>query len=675
MLESSLERRRTRRKLTAGTLVGIGESLADVDWRLLRWLLRYPLQRNDDLVVGVARWGSRATVYRHVQVLEAKGLVESVLPKTPGTGKRLYLLSNPGLYLLARHLNRPARELVQSWQADEAGLLRLLPRLPTLLVLQEVVNGLVTHAAEAMRTQGRRPRLVRWNWQRDMTHRFLYREQSMRFFADGAVALCIRTQQNDGSMLDQWYGLFLLSTELDDERLMRLRLERLLCWRESPERWSLYQHMLPVLILARSQRQRDHWQHAVEATSLKLRLDPLAGSLACLPLGESTPVNPWLLNWHTLATEVSCHLQDLLRLLPREALPPALRLEEGEEEKRDARVLLRVSHAVEHFGIPARLSLLVVGDLAARTTHVRQVGIKEQEVIALLGLRLTPCQWSILRLLLAHPLLSDEELAAFLYLQRRSVRCSLYELHQLGCLEPIVTSVGKRWHLCARGLRLIAAAHHLHISNIAEISDAKSDGGTSIMMQRGEAWLLQHIKHTTGIYSFFASLTQAARREPGQELCWWETGAVCERRYRVGEQWYNQRPDALAEYRMGLQRMRFWLEWDRGTMNVRDLSVKFTSYAHYIASREWTRECSMLPVLACVAPDIAQERRVQRVAQTRLTQSAGLVVWTTTEVLLNEHGPLAPIWLQCRPQSSQAAPTGSMLRQCLFDVIPAKNGM
>ena len=44
----------------------------------------------------------------------------------------------------------------------------------------------LTHAADAMTTQGRRPRLVRWNWQRDVTHRFLYREQRMRFFADGA---------------------------------------------------------------------------------------------------------------------------------------------------------------------------------------------------------------------------------------------------------------------------------------------------------------------------------------------------------------------------------------------------------------------------------------------------------------------------------------------------------
>src|SRR5258707_12339221 len=107
-----------------------------------------------------------------------------------------------------------------------------MPRLPTLLVLQ--VNGLVTYAAEAMTTQGRRPQLVRWTWQREVMHRFQYREQLMRFFADGMVALCIRTQQADGSTLEQWYGLFILFTELNDERLMHLRLHRLLCWRESP---------------------------------------------------------------------------------------------------------------------------------------------------------------------------------------------------------------------------------------------------------------------------------------------------------------------------------------------------------------------------------------------------------------------------------------------------------
>jgi predicted transcriptional regulator len=650
--------------------VEIGASLGDIDWRLLHWLLHYPLQRVDDLVVGVARWASRATVYRHMQALEERGLVESVLPKTPGTGKRLYHLSNTGLHLLARHMNRPARILAQNWQADEAGLLRLLPRLSTLFVLQDVVNGLVDSAADAMTIQGQRPCLIRWNWQRDVILRFLYREQRMRFFADGLIALCIRSQQRESSTIDQWHGLFMLSTELDDERLMRLRLERLLCWRECPERWPFYQHMLPVLILARSQRQRDHWQHAVEVTALKLHLDPLVGTLACLTTPESAHVNPWLLNWRTLATDVPCHLRDLLRPLPRTAFPPSLLLEEGEEEERDAPSPLNTIADPASSGTPARLSRPIVGDLANRAAHNIQVKLEEQVVIALLGLRLTPCQMSILRLLLAHPLLSDEELAALLHLQRRSVRCSLYELHQLGCLEPIPTEALKRWHLCGCGLRLIAATNHLHIRNIAVWQNNGRGMETAAMMQRGEAWLLQHIKHTAGIYSFFASLTQAARHVPGHTLCWWETGPVCERRYRVGEQWYNLRPDALAEYRVGQQQMRFWLEWDRGTMNVRDLSVKFTSYAHYIASREWAREHMMLPVLVCVAPDIAQERRMHRVAQARLTSPPGVVVWTTTRVLLNEQGPLAPIWLQ----SSQAAKSGSSIRQCSFDVIRGKKG-
>jgi len=295
--EITLGKLPSRPRRTVEMLTQAGSSLEEIDWRLLHWLLRYPLQRADDLVVGVARWTSRPTVYRHLQGLGASALVESVLPATPGTGKRLYHLSNLGLHVLARHLERPARDLAREWQADEAALLRLMPRLPTLLVLQEVVNGLVTGAAEAMTVQGRRPRLVRWTWQRDMAHRFQYREQAMRWFVDGALALNIQAPQVDDTTSERWYGLFLLFTELDDERLMRLRLERLLCWRESPERWSVYQHMPPVLILARSIRQREHWQRAVEVTALKLRVEPLAGALVTLPSSERAPGSsigtPW----------------------------------------------------------------------------------------------------------------------------------------------------------------------------------------------------------------------------------------------------------------------------------------------------------------------------------------------------------------------------------------------
>jgi hypothetical protein len=186
---------------------------------------------------------------------------------------------------------------------------------------------------------------------------------------------------------------------------------------------------------------------------------------------------------------------------------------------------------------------------------------------------------------------------------------------------------------------------------------------------------LQRIGHTAGIYSFFASLTQAARQEPGQALSWWETGPVCERHYRLSEQWYNLRPDALAEYHFGQQHLRFWLEWDRGTMNVRDLSIKCNSYAHFIASSEWAREDVRIPQFLCVAPDIAQEKRMQRVTQARLAHSSRLVVWTTTEVLLNEHGPLAPIWLSGIPGSRQAGLPGSIQRHGLHELMPVSKAM
>ncbi len=61
-------------------------SLADVDWRLLHWLLRYPLQRVDDLVVGVAMWASRATVYRHLQELEGAGWWKACSRRRRGRG-------------------------------------------------------------------------------------------------------------------------------------------------------------------------------------------------------------------------------------------------------------------------------------------------------------------------------------------------------------------------------------------------------------------------------------------------------------------------------------------------------------------------------------------------------------------------------------------------------------
>jgi hypothetical protein len=102
-------------------------------------------------------------------------------------------------------------------------------------------------------------------------------------------------------------------------------------------------------------------------------------------------------------------------------------------------------------------------------------------------------------------------------------------------------------------------------------------------------------------------------------------------------------------------------------MNARDLAVKFDAYRHYAASREWAQERSPLPRLLCVAPDIAQERRMQRVAQARLTQPPRPAVWTTTEILVRAEGPIAPIWMPVAFQQSQPDKASAVRRCNAFD--------
>jgi hypothetical protein len=65
---------------------------------------------------------------------------------------------------------------------------------------------------------------------------------------------------------------------------------------------------------------------------------------------------------------------------------------------------------------------------------------------------------------------------------------------------------------------------------------------------------------------------------------------------------------------------------------------------------------------------------MQRVAQVRLTHAPGLVLLTTTEVLLNEYGSLAPIWLRGITPHHKVALPDSEIRQGLSNVFLGKKG-
>ncbi len=63
---------------------------------------------------------------------------------------------------------------------------------------------------------------------------------------------------------------------------------------------------------------------------------------------------------------------------------------------------------------------------------------------------------------------------------------------------------------------------------------------------------------------------------------------------------------------------------------------------------------------------------MRRVAQAKLPHISGLVVWTTTELMLREHGSLAPIWSLGKLSNDQTASPSGSRRQLLFHMHTEK---
>ena len=646
----------TRRSLQA--IADVVQRLSPVDVQILQAVLRYPFLRAED--IGVARQIHVATVYRHLALLHESGLIERVIPAVLGTGTcSLYHLSNLGLHVLAAYEQEDAETLARLWHSDERSLLRLLPRLASLITVHTCINALVTHAPEALAERGHQP-ICRWHWLRDYRSRFTFREHNLSCTADALLVLKVRPTAEDGLGTEtRWYSLLLfLDSNLNERSLMNERLGRVLYYRECPERRHIYHHFPLVLVLLTNPHRREHWQRAAyDATMMHGAVfAPLQGAIACLPdASEMARSNMWRLPWRTLVGNAPCHLQELFVPMPLEAIPPGP-LDEDLVRDEDAMATQDSARApIKTTGI-RRFAQVIVGEFAARAKRVwrgASTDLEERELVALLGLAMSRRHLALLTCCLDHPLLSVRDMAALLTLEEGTTERYLRELRTMGCVERENTIAGERWRLSERGLRLVAAAHHVSVSRLATATTPAKPGTVPALEQLGLDEVRGHIQHTAGIYGFFASLALAAHERSEHRLLWWETGSICERRYRDHDTWYNLRPDGAGEYQAGTQRVRFWLEWDRGTMVLRDLATKFTTYARYVAYRSWVKEHAVLPLLLTVASDIGQERRIRRVAEPQLAHTPGLVMQITTASLLAAQGPLALIWFQVVPQKDR----------------------
>jgi hypothetical protein len=649
--------------------------------RLLHWLERYPFQRAQDLVVALSPWQKRTTVYERLAMLESLHLIEALLAGA-ASGKRLYHLSPLGMRLcdqFAAEANRENQEKQARWERWEARgnaqirreerdkLVRLLPRLPVFLLLQDVVNSFIMNASTALTSQGHHARMVQWNWLRDYDHRFVsFREQSLRLHVEGALALCLRftptdqppAQQSHLQPSEGWYTLFLLHCPIDEVRLMRTRLDRLLRWRESAERTVVYSQMPPILIVATTERQAEWWQQAIEQVATRLRVNRPLGALTCLSQTDEALTNGWRLHWRKLGTNESCHVQELLQPSHAPAVPELLVLHRsaivGTHTGEKRKLILSSRRCLHSYALTN--SRVIGRASAARTRRLSGSNAESKRDYRLASVSLTPRHWEILNLCFAHPFLAREDLSHLLVLSRTTVNLLLADLQRAGYLVGAETQVGERWQLAEAGLRLLARLAFCHVHRLVRLPQ---DVGMPLT-QRGALGMFRQIQHTASVYAFFSTLSASLATLSNARVRWWETGVISERHFVYRGKTYRFRPDALATVQLGERNLRFWLEWDRGTMTPSNLRIKFATYAMYLASREWANSSPYLPVLLCVTPDIAQEQRLVQAAINCLGQvPTAFRIYTTTASLLVMQGILAPIWQQVvlpRQQTQQKSP-------------------
>jgi predicted transcriptional regulator len=663
------------------------------DLELLRWLLRYPFSRAEDL--AQARSKTRSTIYRHLTFLQERGVVESITPAILGTaGSSLYHLSNLGLHVVATQMHRSARELARYCHTDEQSLLASLPRLHSLGALQDLINGIHALAPQKLGLFGRQAK-VWWACVRDYHHSFSSRERSFTVQASGGLVLQVRPHTTQGKDApDRWYSLFiLLDNGIGSVDLITEQLRGLLLYRESPERWSGEQssyHTFPtILVLATTTHRKEHWARKAREVAAHLQAAPLEGAMTSLEeieRQENRTQFPWQLPWRSLSHNTPRHFQDLLDPMPQEAIPPGLLLphEWQDLDFED----LPPARTPRQMGRP--LATVIQGHftLRAQQRHTElSESLNTHEQIALLSLSLTRRLLDLLTFILDHPMISLEELAALHSMQGASMERYVRELRKLGCLELVDTrryqqeigkrapealreklvvkaDIGQRWQLSVCGMRLLAAAHHFNLHTIALEEQTHRQGQEQEgekreprkeLIQRSSAGLFgqRRVEHNTGVYGFFAHLCQAAQQEREQgrkhQLLWWETGIFIGRRYRHQDRMHNLRPDALAAYQVGERIIRFWLEWDRNTMKTKDLMEKFESYQYYIRAREWSREPLLLPWLLIVVPDYDQERRITGILTQHFSTVSGLTLRITTQSRIADRGPLGEIWLPVLP--------------------------
>ncbi len=594
----------------------------EVRSQVLLWLLHHPLQRSNDLHLALGT--SASTLHRVLSAAEAQGEIEYVQQMS-----RWYYLSNRGLLAAAQQEDAEVKALTRTWEADERGLLSLLPRLSQLALLQELVNGLARHAPRMLAYEDGTLADIEWSWRRDLFHRFRTHAREASYHADAALCLyryAPPTERHNGHIGSFFTCFLLLDRFTDDNRAIREQLIALLHYRES--RRSFYTAFPLVLVVTETTRQRDRWHREAQEATRTLRLQTsLVGAITHLVTHDGTVTSSWPLPWQRLGETRPCRIQDLFVPMPLEALPPDIlipRVDAGQPRTQKRQVLS--------------------GKFQRRAETLDFMQETSEELLALLGgVLLRPRYVELLHLLYRAPLLAASEivdLAGNAELTLATVIRYLQQLQRWQCVQRNDSKHGVRWLLTRRGVQVLA---RIDQTDARALIDPEED------RQRGIAPYLTFLEHTAGVYRCLATFGQAARQTAHHQLLWWEMGGQCEHHYLFQGHWRHVRPDALFAYTIDTSSHLAWLEYDRHTESRETLVTKFQTYQTFIVSQQWRKAgLPRLPTLLIIVPDPAQRQTIREIVRDMMGLGA-MRVRITTMSQLQRVEPCAAIWEQVVP--------------------------
>lgn len=529
------------------------------DHRALLLLTRLPLAD-----AKVLEWLSGVRggtiIYRSLTRLQDAGLIAHVsVPAERGSSPQRFHLTDLGLATLAIDQDLEVGEMARKYHLRGLDLAGLLPRLPQLAALYDMLGALTA-------SHSGRPNLLAWErpWSR---HYRSPMAKSPVWVTLPAFAALTWEHETRAYFLLPDLGTF-------PPRIYRTSLVRLLQLRRIERK-----PLPPVVIATEAERGITVWRQLLEEIRRGRFEAPLTGHIV---------------EWRSLHADLE-------------------RLEEGR-----GACHVPVDHLMRTISVQELRDRPVISPLPRIVGDVLRTPVgtsRASGALELVALTLTPADYRLLSVLACHPFLSPDKLAIVLAWQLETVRRRRNRLVDRGLIRLVEPDeIGKDANLqlvelTRAGLELVAAYRGVSLS--VAVREVGFAGGGPDDPIGARIKLLRNLAHSLGVDELFVSLYSTAQRDAAaggdDAMLEWQNATACTRRYL--------RPDGYGVYHRNGRRFGFFLEFDRGTMNRRDYFKKLSAYYDYATSRRFEQDYHGYPTILIVTTSNGAEDRIARVAR------------------------------------------------------------